>query len=698
MRASITGFDYFKQQVQPELQAIVSDFFHSVLSLYQNHSAHIPPLLVQAARQFTEEKEKALYIQALEQVQQAQAPMLNTFAFHLLEGLQYFSGENIAQLDSAQVEHNFTVLEAYAREDDLLLHSLTVQCIKHNQNTLDALHEYVERALAIRIEPLLSPFNPMLIAHALHASFAVKGIHSRVKKTIFSSFNDSFFQPLEGIYAHALGQFQSLSSSLQLDDSDAHPDSSAAFDIDFNETLLHGVIPADFNSTTPAPHTNANKELTQKELLTLLASIQKGYDPATDGLLIHHLKHQLTMDATGDNIAAPSLRDQNIINLLSLIFRQLANTVDEKIADLLLRLCVPYARILLCDELLLHDQQHPARTFLNALMQLAHSNPNDLLAFKQVQLFVTKVLMRYTGEEQLFSDLGRELETLLSHYQYSAPQCLDDIAAQAEDEERQQQLRQAIASFVHRLTQNLNHELSFQQLLDIFLQDLLYSIYTKQGKNSIEWKNALQLIQQLLRLFDSSDNVAFKAAKKELSTTVASLNRYLTALGISPLWRRSFFDQMKEIQILLNRGVQLHDIHNEQLQYTHAIELMIEHYESAWAAATIDSYTIGHQHTEEKAIVPLAPSRENAEAIIDNLRRGQWINIMINSQRTPCFFSQISQKTHRYIFYNRQHQKLFERQREDLIDDFYRGFAFLSEHTTSFDSALHSLIKQLKAH
>lgn len=698
MSVSITGFDYFKEQVQPELRAVVDYFFTATFNLYQVDVKQIPSRLVQAARQFTEEKEKTLYITALEQVQNAQAQMLNTFAFHLLESMQYFSGENIAQINSAQVEHNFNALETHAREDELLLRSLTSQLAERNKVTLDSLHQSLEQALDIRIEPLLSPFNTMFICHALHASLCLQGVHSRVKKEILHVFAESFFVSLDGLYANMLAQFQQLGFSGHSSSGvNADGPTSDTFDMDFNEILLSGVIPADFSGAAYIPlQTMTDNVLSQKELLALLASLQKGYDPITDGLLITHIKHRLSVDALSGKIAAPSLRDENVINLLGLTFQKLAYTVDEQTADLLLRLSVPFTRVLLCDELLLHDKSHPARAFLNALIELAHSNPDDVLVFKQVQLYVTKTLMRYQGDTQLFVDLSREVEALLEKYQSTAPQSLDDIAAQLRAEEKQQLVRKAIASFVHRLSDKINHKLRFYLLLDIFLQEIFFSIYTDAGKDSIEWQNALRFVQRLVSLLDNSDSDAFNAAKKELAATVKTLNRYLNDLGISMLWRRNFFDQMQEIQILLNRGIQLSELKDEQLKHTHAVDIIIDHYESEWAAQKVDSYTIGHQHTQAKPIGPVANSRIAAETLVDNLHSGQWINIRLNDKRTPCFLSHISQSRGVYIFYNRQHQKLFERQRNDLIEDFLTGSAFLIERSASFDAALHSLIQQLK--
>lgn len=698
MSVSITGFDYFLKQVKPELQSITTYFFTSVFDLYQDDLKRIPSQLVLLARQFTDDKEKALYITALEHVQHSQTQMVNTFAFHLLESMQFFSGENIAQINSAQVEYNFNALETHARENERLLRSVTLQLTERNKALLDSLHQSLEQALAVRIEHLLSPFNPMFICHALHASLSLQGVHSRVKKEMVQIFADTFFLALDKVYIAIQQQFQQAGFNGQ--SSAQHmpiDDNIDVFDMDFNEILLNGIIPADFSRAAYIPlQTMTDNVLTQKELLNLLAGIQKGYDPTTDGLLITHIKHRLSVDALAGKIAAPSLRDENIINLVGLVFQKIAYTLNEKTADLLLRLTVPFARVLLSDELLLHDSNHPARVFLNTLIALAHSNPDDVLAFKQVQLFTTKTLLRYQGDNQLFKDLSLEADTLLQKYQDAVPQSLVDIAAQLRKEEKQQLARKAIASFVYRLTEKIQHKLRFHLLLDIFLQEIFFAIYGSAGKDSIEWKNAVHFIHRLLSLLDNSDSKAFNSAKKELTATVKTLNRYLHDLGISMLWRRSFFDQMQAIQILLNRGIRLAEIDENQLPQTQAIDIIIEHYESEWAAQQSQAYTLGHQHEHAKAISTPLNSRAEATSLVDSLANGQWMNIVLEGQRTPCFLSHISQSRGAYIFYNRQHQKLFERQRNDLIEDFLTGFACLIERNTSFDAALAHLIQQLK--
>lgn len=698
MSATVTGFDFFLKQVKPELKGITEFWFNSVFNGYLEAVKNIQPYLIQTARQQQDEKEKAPYMMALEQIQRFQPQMVNAFVFHLLESLQILTGENTGQMNGAQVQSAFNALSQQGREDELFLKSITEQCQQQNSEQLTILRLSLQQSLSISIDHITSPFNPVFICNALASSLRIQHVHSRIKREILQLFEEHVFKNLNEVYGQVIEQFVNagISPNTQQRHDDL-PDVLDIIDADFNDLLLNGIVPAELHLRVYLPmQSSSNNLLGYKSLDQLLESIQKGYDPYTDGLLINHLKECIAMETGLGKNPAISLRDENIINLTGLLFRQIADNTDGRIGDLFMRLSVPYTRLILTDELFFHDKNHPARLMLSHLIQLVHNNPDDGLAFKQMQLYTTKILMRYNGDSSIFHELDDDVINRLQNYQAQPEHNLDNITRQLREEEKQQLIHKAIAALVNKYTSNLSRKLRFHVLLDIFLQQILFSAYQKHGKDSVEWKNAQHFLAALAPALDNRNQEAFANASKKMAEMVKMLNRYLHECGISSDWRRSFFDQMQEIHVLLARGNPLSRLDDDDLKFTAAIDIIIDHYESERTAHLIEMAIIGHEHQGRRKPFALEQNEMQAAQNLKQLNNGQWVNIMIDDRRTPCFLSHYASQRKTYIFCNRQFQKLFERSEKDMLQDFMTGFAASLARCDSFDKAFIHVITEVK--
>lgn len=698
--STITGFDFFLQQVRPELRSIADYSFTTIFNSYQDIIRQLQPYLVQAARQYQDEKEKALYITALEQIQRFQPQMTNAFAFHLLEAMQILTGETTGQMNSAQVMNAFNSLSQHGREDDLYLKHITEQCLTRNSARLGDLRQCLQTALGISIDVNSNPFSPVFICNALTSSLRIQQVHSRIRREILTLFNDALFTRLDDIYQALLQQLEKA-GFIPKNTNSTHSSNTDILDIidtAFNDLLTQHIIPAEFGKPYQTLHRPYSHAMSLKAVDQLLESLQKGYDPQTDGTLSALISSRLTLDDKGNKDSTTLTRhDENIINLTGLLFRQIADSVEGRSGDLFLRLSIPYARLILQDELFFHDKNHPARLMLNKLTQLVHSNPDDGLAFKQAQFYTTKILMRFNGELSLFTELAGDIDERLTQYQQLPEQDLAKINQRMRKEEQQQLIQKAITALVSKHTHSLSRKLRFHVLLDIFLQQILLNVYQQHGKDSIEWKNVLHFISTLIPALDNRNRETFIAAGKHLAQTVKTLNRYLIDCHISNEWRRSFFDQMQEIHILLSKGNTLKNLDDDTLKHTPAIDIIIDHYESERTASIIETAIIGHEHKHRRPPIAVAISDpDKAMKKVSHLNIGQWINTIIDDRRIPCFLSHKSSQRKVLVFCNRQQQKLFERSENDLQQDFLTGYAGTLEKTDSFDEALRLVVKQLK--
>jgi len=158
---------------------------------------------------------------------------------------------------------------------------------------------------------------------------------------------------------------------------------------------------------------------------------------------------------------------------------------------------------------------------------------------------------------------------------------------------------------------------------------------------------------------------------------------------------------MQEIHHLIYKGSTLKSIDDDDLAHTFDIAMIIDDYESEMVA-DLDTSTIGFAHQKSKNAEELLlmkrsqiPSEKAADHFLKQLKLGQWMNFLVDSKRTPCFLSYFSKQKETYIFCDRYNQKLFERERADMIKDLTSGYASTLEKTGSFEATLAMVVARV---
>lgn len=689
MNTHVTGFDFFLSQIQANLRPLTQEFFNTAFTLYQTQIGTLEHALTEAARKQTNEEKKTLFIDAIEQIRLHQVQLRHTFTFYFVESLQILSGENTAQLSSAQIEHNYQQLNDATRQDKLCLKQATDECNARNHSTLEKLHTRTEQILAITLEPSLSPFNPVHISHAIFSAWQTFTLHSSIKQVIFTAFADNFYPQLDALYQRILQHMQSIATHSNASERINNDD---IIDINFNEQLMHGVIAADFSGAPYLPMQSASANLlSTKALLALLNSMQKGFDPNTDGLLIQHIKQRLLMDAD-TKTSALNLRDENLINLFGLCFQQIAHTSAGRNKELFLRLSLPFIRRVLQDEYFLHHAEHPGRIFLNRLVALSVRNLDDALVYKQLQFYTTKVLMRFKEDDNFFSTLNQELLQQLNLYPALDWPSQAQLTKQFEQEETQRLRQRTVNAISLQLCRNISKPLLLHRLFDFFIQEILLHSLNKEN-NKQHFTSTQLFLQQFSYLLDEQ-NKHFTSALQQSASLCKAFNQKLDEAGVNTQYQHYFFEALHALLALFQQKKSLKQIYNEQLPHSQALNTIIGHYETLYAQNLFEKFTVGQGNKQKNTIVI---SQKDAEQQVQKLTIGQWLNVVIDEQATPCFLGYFNAEKERYVFYDRRMQKLFKREKAELIADFQHGFAYTFHYTQSFDDALRFVITQLHA-
>jgi hypothetical protein len=723
MIKTFEGFDFFLSQVKPNLKDVTNFAFAFLLEQYKTVIDQAESHLIKAAREQKSDTDKARFIAAIEQCQRMKGGMYSAFGHSMMEALKPMHGHPTDPRPSLSFQGSVSALASHAREDETFMLGAATKAYKQYEELTNEIANALQKTLVgARITRENNPFNPMIIANAIFASLKITSIHSVPKKEILVLFDNELLKKMDAFYIQALQHLREAGIRVKIpnandaiisDDDipllEPATDEIDTIDSDFNALIEDGVIAPDYHTPHYTPLEFQYADDPGKKIITipvkaidqLLANLQKGYDPASDGELPEYVKSHLVIESKTGEINVIRRHDENIINLISLVFDEIAKGQDKRMADLFYRLKVPYTRLVLTDELFFHDTSHPARNLLDELLSLTYSTHDDETLFKQVQTCVMKILMRYNGENTIFSDLVKAVK--LHHENNSGPfaDSLEAMRQQLEAEEQKRFAYNTVIELINQRCKRLSRRLRFHVLVEKIMAQVLVEILLKEGNESKSWQIGSKLLDIILILTDKSESPHFKTLSDDLINIIRKLSQFLTENGIEAERKKVFLEQLQEIQTLLAQGKKLSDIDDDELSHTYDVDMIIDDYDSEMVA-DIDTARIGSEHLKssnarELELIPAnkRPQKNSAMAFVKNLKLGQWMNFVVDNERIPCSPSYYSRQKDSYVFCDRHNKKLFERKRAEIVEDIVTGFACPLESTLSFDGNLARVITRL---
>ncbi len=717
------GFDFFLSQVKPNLKDLTAFSFSYLLEQYQTIIDQAESHLIKAARDQKSDSDKSRFIAAIEQCQRMKGSMVSAFGHGMMEALKPMNGHPTEAQPQLYFQGSVNALASHAREDETFMLAATTKAYKQYEDLTNEITNALQKTIpGSRITRQNNPFNPMIIGNAIFASLKITSMHSAAKKEILALFDNQLLKKMDGFYVQSLHHLRDAGIRVKIpnandsiisdDDIPLLEPSSGELDTidsDFNALIDEGVIAPDYQTRHYTPLEFQYADDPKKKIITipvkaidqLLANLQKGYDPASDGELPEYVKSHLVIESKSGEVNVIRRHDENIINLISLVFDEIARGQDKRMADLFYRLKVPYTRLVLTDDLFFHDTSHPARNLLDELLALTFSTHDDETLYKQVQTSVMKILMRYNGENSLFADLLKVVKGYYENNSVPFAEGLEKMRLQLEAEEQKRFAYNSVNELIAQRSKRLSRRLRFHILIEKIMAQVLVEILLREGNESKSWQIGSKLLDIILILTDKSDSPHFKTLSDDLVNVIRKLSQFLSENSIATDRKKVFLEQLQEIQMLLAQGKKLSDIDDDELSHTYDVDMIIDDYESEMMA-DMDTARIGSEHKKSSNAKTLElipekkrPQKNSAIAFVKSLKLGQWMNFIVDNERIPCSPSYYSKQNDSYVFCDRHNKKLFERKRAEIVEDILTGFACPLESTLSFDGNLARVITKL---
>lgn len=265
-------------------------------------------------------------------------------------------------------------------------------------------------------------------------------------------------------------------------------------------------IPASFTTANNSPASSGTQFYDRRDVMKALSNLQNNVAQSSSSINevdLADFKRALLADMGSRSGGAVTKQvnqvDEKTIDFIEMLFEAIVDdsSISEAVTNLLLHLQIPVIKIAMLDEDFFTNGDHPCRTTLNLVAHLGrgiHSREDDLfIALNQV---IENLLNDFDIDIISFEKAALHLENIEQ----------TEIAKSADTEKQTQKtILQAHARDVvlcelqyHLKKQKLPKPA--QKLILKHWSTLLFHRYIKHGKNSDEWREAVNNILQLIIL------------------------------------------------------------------------------------------------------------------------------------------------------------------------------------------------------
>jgi len=387
-----------------------------------------------------------------------------------------------------------------------------------------------------------NPLSPGAICLAFHEKFKVVAVDIPVKLVVYKQFQIQVIDPLDVLYDELnsllarAGVLPQLTNKIRRTPGyqSGGGDSSAATNRETNSKASGGEK-ADDNDLQAELFSTLKQLLNEKRLVSSSASSNGARLPVIEtNDMIHALsalqrvenpaQGQISGAAPGSLDVRANLfqvmglaegatadkkisgNDEDAIDVISMLFDFILEdrNLPDAMKALLARLQIPMLKVAILDRSFFHSKGHPARRLLNVMASAAigwseQSGKLDGGLYEKMNSIVERVLNDFDKDVEMFSRLLEELVAFIQREEQGSKVVEQRVAQVTQGKEQLNTAR-------HRVFEEINNRLfgndwipsPVVMLIKDGWRDVLLLLTLRQGEESEEWQNALQLMDKLL--------------------------------------------------------------------------------------------------------------------------------------------------------------------------------------------------------
>ena len=770
----------------PAVIELIRDLSHAQFkSAIQNLFDHVDDSLFELADRAESNLEQNVFFESMREIRihrrdMEQGVLCNSDA-HFVAVLGGCVSDGKVEVDGPDV-NDLSLVGKDELEELVAIDSLVKKAWVNNKSAIRLLNDRLNTIVSTKLSERDGPLTPRSLADSFVDSASVLKVDIKAKLVLFKLFDRYVMQQLpnvltkinqslveQGICApakpqprrrparvEAAQQHTALPSNKVKVQEDI-PDAAALYDT--LQTLLQPQsrqqAQTDFSDTAYASNASDSYAVTEVSfaLINALSQLQQQQiqqAPSLGEIKSGNVQPSLLsssniktaiQSATGEVLVDG--RSQDVMKLVDMLFSFILE--DENLPDpiklLLARLQIPFIKVALADDDFFKKEGHPARRLLNEMAMASIGWSGDLGAEKKDPL-LTKIEATVSRVLEEF-DTNFELFTLL----------LTDFIAFIEKERRRVLLfeKRAIDAEAGKakaqtgrkeVDKKLDELTSFKDIPQVFKDfirgpwsNILFLIYMRQGPESKQWINAVNIASELVWSALPIQDDAHKNKLGLLAPRIdAAIKKSLQSISFNPAKQAQFLDSFHahytelfshyeqaatqplessedmDSDVLVDDRIEA-DVEALTEQTGDQISLAVK--EGTAGGDDVDppqaeiseesSELVQEQRAsaEPEAVSEGARKPQTAEAqyinLVDNFRVGMWFEKQdddVVSYR--CRLAAVIRGVGKYVFVNRAGVKVAEETRETLALQLQQGALRTLDDGMLFDRALESVITNLR--
>lgn len=717
----------------------MSDFFNSCDDLFFELANHAGS-----------NSEQNLYFDSMREIRIKKKDVINRFKDNFNAHFTDLVRPNLSQvMTSEQASASFDSLglvEDDKMEQDVAISSVISKTRQDCQESLYHLNLRFDYLLPdIEINESNNPLDPKQICEAFTQAAALMELDIKARIIVFKQFDRMVARHLNKIYSLAnellinagilpkvvpsvIKNKQSAptgssdTNTLAQENQRAEPATSAepanqgghnefaaaAFTFDQLSNLLAGFksalgeSAADVQAISTSGR-NYGRPITQDALLNQLTDLQKQYTDVDAPQTKEHLQTAIyhILQSSGEDGKPSSLTqsDEDVINLVSMFFEFILDdrNLPVPIQALISRLQIPVLKIALKDKNFFNNSKHIARVLINEIAS-ASIGWDDSKKDQQDELYdlinsiVHKVNDEFVGDCAVFE---RELKRLTDYKQQEAKRAsiVETRTNQAaEGKAKTDHTKKTVQSILH---QRLN-SIELPEFISNFIinqwQKILVLVRLKSGENSQEWLSNLQVVDDLVWVFQvHTDEKSKKRIERLKAPLIEAVEKGLTVANTPEKEKSEIINKLTELLGCLDGDKETLEVERSKLKMEQ-LAMLGQAPEATGNKSWKEMTALERQQVKQQAI-----QFENLKKA-ETLQVGTWfIQQDQNTNRTTrCKLAAYIKPNERFVFVNRYGQKTCEKSKQEVAMELQRQLLKPLESGLLFDRAMSGIVDNLK--
>jgi hypothetical protein len=267
------------------------------------------------------------------------------------------------------------------------------------------------------------------------------------------------------------------------------------------------------------------------------------------------LKTALT-DLSADNMVTIIDRmSENVLNLVSHLFRELTDTEDfiPAVKKQLNRLQSPVTQVALVNAELFQSEEHPIRYYLNTVGRLASQITNEEEeGYRRLRNNINYFTKAFCGDIDLFSSAANTLIDFVENTEYAVKWKNDELAP---DDFHNNLRFIPVRDYLESMSSLLSRELSFHKIMKFVWSSILTRALHRHGEDSEQWKSLTEVYSNALWSTQASANDGGKRlVLRSLPNIVNGVRDVCKEYKVKDNVRELLLNHMFDIHMQIIRG------------------------------------------------------------------------------------------------------------------------------------------------